>query len=1222
MKLLQPIESNLLQQLTDRIELVSSQPIEIQIALAQDLQTPRSILQVLVDRAEASIAEIAKLHINYAGELTTDGREEIDAIFKTAQLGQNDRLAVELLKLGGVPAEFISEWVPAKRLIDALKNPYLSTNDRVKFLARLAEDNKLEPRLEVAESIDTPPTILGQLLGDIELAVRLATQHNPNCPVDVSELINIQQSLASNWDTDSTELAILGKSHWSWIRLKVAQNPSASAETLRKLALDRVYKIQLAVANNPHTPAEVLEILLGNSEPEIQAAIASHPNASAETLFKLFCCRSRDITRKQNLPAQLLQKIYDNILDLDWERNIKYVLIRQVNTPTEVLAKLSECNLAEIKAELLARGYSPEIHNFRELIEGETNYLADIARHPNVSVEILQKLFQYNNNQLRMAIAKNPLTPRNIRQNLLSKFTNREKIEVWIELINNPITQSSFRMLLIDLARKENEKIGDENQNIQLLAALANNPDFSVEERDRYLQQLLKDPGGRVYLSTDPQTPVEILERLLNESTGEKIEEKLVDNPITPDYLLQRIGDEPYDRHWYEIVRHPNAPLELLKRYASQEPKNFRSCETRFEMVLQNPNLPLLEGYRLRLNKYEEQNLKTTNEILLRRPNSLYASAKVLETQDRNAKIAAVRNPSTPIDIIEKLAKDSDEMVRAILIDGLHLPLHVKLLMTNDASINIRCKLAQKHTYRDTPVEVLEKLANDESAKVRAIVAANSCTPVINLIQLANDPDYDIKKSLVTNHNTPVEVLNRLGLEEGIFDIRNPNTPGAVLDRAVKLIQQGQGATTLENFLKHPVKGSQMPAKTLAKLANNNNSSVRYRVAQHPNTPPNTLQQLATNNYVPTLRAVAENPNTPSRSLKELANHPDFTTCHNVVYNRNTPASVLTQIVKSSLTSDNVPNLTVDALKSALPGDRYGIYQSIAIKSNTPLEALEILARREFIRQPIVDSNSMFPSHTADDVVCSLAHNPNLTSDLLEILSQDRCIAVRVAISSHPNLTPQLWIKLTNDESVEVRSSMASSPLTPSNILDLLSTDREVEVREKLVINRNTPASILDRLATDNELNVRMAIALNPNTSIDTLDRLAADEKIEVRRAVSRNPQTPQTIKDKLRDLLPQSIVRSRSSTLRSLPRIYNPQTDDLPTILSEYAQSENVFVRLITLRHPLTPIEILERGMRSSKWFDRYAVADNPATPTHIRQQLTQDSNRIVRAISIANLR
>ncbi len=157
---------------------------------------------LLVDRAEPEIAAVAKLHVNYVGELTTDGREEIDAIFHTAQLGQNDRLAVELLKLGTVPPEFLSEWVPASHLMEALKSPHLLRRDRIKFLARLAQEDSLEPRLQVAESLDTPGAVLENLLGDIELAVRLATQHNHNCPSAAMESIDLQQSIASNWETD------------------------------------------------------------------------------------------------------------------------------------------------------------------------------------------------------------------------------------------------------------------------------------------------------------------------------------------------------------------------------------------------------------------------------------------------------------------------------------------------------------------------------------------------------------------------------------------------------------------------------------------------------------------------------------------------------------------------------------------------------------------------------------------------------------------------------------------------------------------------------------------------------------------------------------------------------------------------------------------------------------------------------------------------------------
>lgn len=41
----------------------------------------------------------------------------------------------------------------------------------------------------------------------------------------------------------------------------------------------------------------------------------------------------------------------------------------------------------------------------------------------------------------------------------------------------------------------------------------------------------------------------------------------------------------------------------------------------------------------------------------------------------------------------------------------------------------------------------------------------------------------------------------------------------------------------------------------------------------------------------------------------------------------------------------------------------------------------------------------------------------------------------------------------------------------------------------------------------------------------------------------------------------------------------------DLATVLSEYAQSDNAFVRLVALLHPLTPEDVLEQGARSQSW-------------------------------------
>ncbi len=126
-----------------------------------------------------------------------------------------------------------------------------------------------------------------------------------------------------------------------------------------------------------------------------------------------------------------------------------------------------------------------------------------------------------------------------------------------------------------------------------------------------------------------------------------------------------------------------------------------------------------------------------------------------------------------------------------------------------------------------------------------------------------------------------------------------------------------------------------------------------------------------------------------------------------------------------------------------------------------------------------------------------------------------------------------------------------------------------------------------------------------------------------MRHAVANNSNSSKFIKDLLKDLLPSSKTNNQliSPTLRGLNRIYNPNTDNLTEVLSEYANSDVVFVRFISLLHPLTPINILENAANSLSWIERYAVANNPTTPTEIKQKLTQDSNRIVRAVARENL-
>lgn len=175
-------------------EQLIKQPVELQLAIASFADTPKSLLEVLVNSTFQEVTEAASLHVNWAGEITNDWQRVVDEILESKQIGQNDRLAVELLKLGPVPISFFSKWVPAERFIQGLRNPHISLRYRLQLLERLAQEPTLEPRLQVAEAPETPLSLLEQLVGDLELPVRLAVKSNPSCPPQLIELIEEQHS--------------------------------------------------------------------------------------------------------------------------------------------------------------------------------------------------------------------------------------------------------------------------------------------------------------------------------------------------------------------------------------------------------------------------------------------------------------------------------------------------------------------------------------------------------------------------------------------------------------------------------------------------------------------------------------------------------------------------------------------------------------------------------------------------------------------------------------------------------------------------------------------------------------------------------------------------------------------------------------------------------------------------------------------------------------------
>ncbi|MBN3869644.1 hypothetical protein [Nostoc sp. JL33] len=1124
---------------------LNTQPVALQLAVASYSPTPRPLLEVLVNSPHAPVAEAAQLHINWAGEISEDGQNAVEEVLKSRYLGQNDKLAVELLKIAPVPPLFFSEWVPSQYLIQALSNPYLPLRYHLKLLERLAKEPTLEPRLQVAESPEAPLAILESLAGDLELAIRLAVQHNPVSPPELVRLVQGQHEIASDCDTNAEQLANLAQSRWDWIRLAVAQNPSTPEETLLALAEDKVFKIRFAVAKNSVASAQVLAVL-AESDQEIQAVVAGHDNATEEILERL--------AQYPNAKVQLAARRKP-------ESNID-LIIQQRATPGEIIEKIVD--------------------------RADNRQKKEIAKHPNVSSNTLEKLAEDSSSRVRLAVAQSFYISSSLREKLLEELatdefeTVRAAVAGWsktplhlIQQIGSDTLSKSEPDILVCAALIGNFKTPidlkstiieyfnllnlDYDRNLELCIALKINEDIPIMQEDKRRDLLYKIKSRDIdTIARDLHSPIYLLEQIAALGTQNA---HLAKNPATPPEILVQLARQPVE-----------------KTINNVKPVVVR------QIVLNNPGLPTLERYRLLVAQEQEQEIAQATQLLANRPNSSYALAQVLETGDQNAKITVACSNKTPITILERLAKDSDPTIRQVVSRNPNLPLSILFDLTQDENLNVRLNLVR---YRSNQIEILERLAQDESDWVRAEVAGNKNTPVEILTQLAHNSSRSVCEKLTGNQNTPVEVLEFLGVEKKLANAYNRKTPGNALAAVVEdTLKNSYSQEKVFEYLLRNLEGSQMPASTLEKLATNTTSWIRSDVAHHRNTPLSALEKMIDDTYEPVLWGIAGNPNSSPQLLERLLNKHYEEVAGGIAGRNEIPVNLMERLLEN---------------------------------------------KSQYVRQPVASSHNLPPELMAkiiatepeEPVLISLARNPNLTSELLTQFIQHSNSNVRTALVRHPNLTEVHWQQLAQDKALPVREVVAASGNVPAQVLELLSRDEKVEVRLKVVTNSRTPESALVPLARDEDLTIRAAVATNPNLPSPQLEQLAQDEKVEVRRAVAQNPNTPAAVRASLQDLVIQPTARQTqtSPTLRGLSRLYNPQTDDLARVLSEYAESDVPFVRFVTLLHPLTPVEVLQQGAQSASWLERYAVADNPATPTEIKQQLTEDGNQIVRAVAMASL-
>ncbi|MDY6804467.1 MAG: hypothetical protein SXA11_11765 [Cyanobacteriota bacterium] len=1262
------LQNNLndIQPFLDNPQELISQSIEVQLAVANKSATPRELLELLVASENLEVARAAQNHVNWAGELTEDCHLEAEKLLRNTNLGQNDRLAVELLKFAPVPEWFLSEWVPHHRL--CLSGNYLPRRWRVQFLERLAREPSVEARLRAAESPDTPVSILEELAGDLELPLRVAVRYNPNCPTETIAEVESQQAIASNWETDAQQLAELAESRWSWVRLAVARNPSAPGEVLEKLAESDFYLIRLAIARNPSSPTAALEKLMESDrvspgrdltlrweDKSILLALARHPNASERILLELLPRYREAIAHRTELPLSVIEKL--------------------IEKPPFYRSLLNLQNLtAAVLERILDRA-------------GSYYYDSSIAERPQASASLLERLAENGSEYMRLAVAGNPNAPQELRIRLLEELVADSEENIKRAIARDPKTpvyllerlapEITYDGMGTQIERYLGETSPSLRQSIEELVATSGPSEliFWLEQDEVFRESILRSwervrqnlsaeqlriLGGAcdwlrglrlqqppellpLYgllallskaleseelcilqaLAGNPSTPVKILETLgqvyPHSKEGNSILTALARNPKAPQKILEilgRLDPNIFYPHWWVRINLGNNPavpearrIEYLEEAIALDDRHFK------EAIAINPNTPAII-----LEKLAER-VPTKLSYIAGNPNApvslLERAAEEAGSDSTWERLA--KNPRTPPELLELVALKADSRVREALFK--HPALEPR------AVYRIELKLEEQKQYQqdrqkmlrrsDSPY-ALAQLAEDGDRDFRFYAARNSKTPVSVLEQLAKDPVEGVRLELAQNPSLPLNL--RLKLTDDLSsrvrmelarELYRQKTPAEVLERLA--------ADSSESVRELVAQNPETPSSVLGNLADDNARKVRLAVAKNLKTPASSLRAIARKNPELKEKMLWRKPSGNEESdrflvelIEEFASSADDSIRYKIAGHPKTPISILERLAfdEHKLVRLDVaqhPNTPPRLLIQMTSRDRvttasgcaHTVSHAIAERSDAPAEALDFIAR-----QP-VDWIRAMALGNANTSAETLARSASSESDEW-LLCQ---------LAKHPNLSDEVALQVYRRENQAVRQSLASNSRLGASILEAIASDGAAEVRQQVGANSNAPVNLLEILAGDSVAEVRAAVAANANAPEHILEGLAADDKIEVRRAVAKNPATPQPVLDSLRDLLPPPLDLELRPTLRALGRLYRKETDDLPSLLSEYARSPKPFVRFVALSHPLTPAETLRGGSESLWWWERYAVADNPATPTEIREPLMEDSDRIVRA-------
>lgn len=340
-------------------------PIGVKLSLAKNPSTPLDLLDSLSTKEES---------IYFQGTTTS----------LAAAVASNPSISEALIgKLIKSKNHQVKEAIAGNPSLSATHLDILIAESRKKIQAGRWEYSNRGLELGLASNPSIPADYLIELIEHSDTWIVAAAASNPNMPpiqlaaLGNSEDENVRQGVAANTNAPWVLLQSLMKEQGCiW---RICKNPATRAEDLVEIANQSRDEFVLAdVARNAKTPTELILKLAKHKDAWVRLGVADNPNT----------------------PIATRQKILDGFLTLKSEDDDGYEYLARCIFATK-----------ESLDDLFKRYSSLETEN-RESI------LCFVASNPNASSQVLTELARDRFSEIRIAVAGNPKTDKNLLREL------------------------------------------------------------------------------------------------------------------------------------------------------------------------------------------------------------------------------------------------------------------------------------------------------------------------------------------------------------------------------------------------------------------------------------------------------------------------------------------------------------------------------------------------------------------------------------------------------------------------------------------------------------------------------------------------------------------------------------------------------------------------------------------------------------------------------------